>query len=278
MWTNPGEVANGIDDDGNGKVDDIKGWDFHGNGVTEDNDPRDVSAHGTHVAGTMGAKGNNATGVVGVNWNVKIMPVRVLGPMGGTNAMVTSGFAYAAQMGAKVVNASLGGPGFSQSMKNVIDGAASSTLYVVAAGNDGSNNESTPQYPCNYTSTNLICVAATTRTDGLAGFSNFGTASVDLGAPGTEILSTWLAYDSKFTDGFETLTGWSSGGAPNIWARTNETVVFGAVGATLFYPNDRIQHAGVILGRDVSRPTKRGKRRASPATTTVRSSTRTSPA
>jgi subtilisin family serine protease len=243
IWANPGEVpGDGVDNDGNGKVDDHRGWDFIGN----DNDPRDISAHGTHVAGTIGAKGNNSTGVVGVNWNVKLMPVRVLGPQGGTNETVTNGFAYAAQEGAKVVNASLGGGGFSQAMKNVIDAAASTTLYVVAAGNDGSNNESTPQYPCNYTSANLVCVAATTRTDGLASFSNFGATSVDLGAPGTEIVSTWLAYSSKFTDGFETATGWVAGvesapppftncssAAPNnTWARTQEAAVFGSWSAT----------------------------------------------
>jgi subtilisin family serine protease len=233
MWTNPGEVADGLDNDGNGKVDDIKGWDF----IDNDNDPRDISAHGTHVAGTIGAKGNNATGVVGVNWNVKIMPVRVLGPMGGTNATVTDGFAYAAQKGAKVVNASLGGGGpLPQAMKDAID-AASGTLYVIAAGNGGAdgigdNNEMTPQWPCNITSANLICVAATTRTDGIAGFSNFGTTSVDVGAPGTEILSTWLGYSSKFTDGFETDTGWIAGGSPSTWARTAESAVFGSVSAT----------------------------------------------
>jgi subtilisin family serine protease len=248
IWANPGEVpGDGVDNDGNGKVDDHRGWDFIGN----DNDPRDIGAHGTHVAGTIGARGNNLTGVVGVNWNVKLMPVRVLGPQGGTNQTVTDGFAYAAQEGAKVVNASLGGGGFSQAMKDVIDAAASTTLFVIAAGNGGSdgvgdNNETTPQYPCNITSANLVCVAATTRTDGIAGFSNFGTTSVDLGAPGTEIVSTWLAFNSKFTDGFETATGWVAGVAPepppftncvspapnNTWARTQETAIFGSWSAT----------------------------------------------
>ena len=108
-----------------------------------------------------------------MNWHVKLMPVRVLGPQGGTNQTVTDGFAYAVQEGARVVNASLGGSGFSQAMKNVIDGAAT-TLFVVAAGNDATNNESIPQYPCNYTSANLVCVAATTRTDGLAGSRTSG--------------------------------------------------------------------------------------------------------
>src|SRR5918992_674755 len=98
MWSNPGEIAgNGLDDDGNGKIDDARGWDFNAN----DNDPRDTNGHGTHVSGTIGAKGNNATGVVGVNWNVTIMPVRVLGPTGGTNEQVSDGFAYAAAEGAK---------------------------------------------------------------------------------------------------------------------------------------------------------------------------------
>jgi subtilisin family serine protease len=246
MWTNPGEVANGLDDDANGKVDDLKGWDFIGN----DNDPRDLNGHGTHVAGTIGARGNNATGVTGVNWNVKLMPVRVLGADGsGTTVSVANGFDYAADEGAKVVNASLGGGGSDPTMDAVINGAPT-TLFVVAAGNGGSdgvgdNNDATPQYPCNITSANLVCVAATTDTDGLAGFSNFGATSVDLGAPGTEILSTWPAYSSKFSDGFESSTGWVAGvgpgppfgtacGAPapeNTWARTGEAADTGSVSA-----------------------------------------------
>ena len=196
----------------------IPGHDFFAN----DNDARDEEGHGTHVAGTIGARGNNGIGVAGVNWTVSLMPVRVLGPTGGTNASVTNGFAYAAANGAKVVNASLGGGGYSQLMKDAIDAAAGTTLFVVAAGNDGEDNDDLPTYPCNYTSVNLICVAATSENDVLADFSNFGAESVDLAAPGTDIVSAWPAYTALATETFETdLAGrWLAGGAPNTWART----------------------------------------------------------
>ena len=232
IYTNPGEVpADGIDNDANGKVDDVRGWDFAGDGTTPDNDPMDIEGHGTHVAGTIGARGNNGLGVAGVNWNVKLLPVRVLGPEGGTNADVTAGFAYAALQGARVVNASLGGGGESLSMKAAID-AATNTLFVVAAGNDAADNEVVSTYPCNYTSANLVCVAATNRTDELADFSNYGTTSVDLGAPGTEIVSTWLPYEAVFSDGFEDPLAWTAGGTPNTWAATTAHKLDGAKSGT----------------------------------------------
>ena len=233
MWSNPGELPDGIDNDGNGKVDDLRGWDFS----DVDGSPRDLNGHGTHVAGTIGAQGNNGTGVVGVNWDVSLMAVRVLGADGsGTSADVAAGFAYAGQEGADVVNASLGchdATCFSQLEKDAIDGA-SSTLFVVAAGNDGENNEQTPTYPCNYTSANLVCVAATTRTDGLADFSNWGAGSVDLAAPGTEVVSTWAAQDSIWTEDFELplLGRWSTGGTRNTWARHAEGAAAGSWGLT----------------------------------------------
>ena len=221
IYVNPGEVpADGIDNDANGKVDDVRGWDFAGDGTTPDNDPMDEEGHGTHVAGTIGARGNNALGVAGVNWNVKLLPVRVLGPEGGTNADVTAGFAYAALQGARVVNASLGGGGESLSMKAAID-AATNTLFVVAAGNDvRRQRDRRRRIRATTRSANLVCVAATTRTDDLADFSNYGTTSVDLGAPGTEIVSTWLPYDAVFSDGFENPLAWTAGGTPNTWAAT----------------------------------------------------------
>ena len=208
----------------------IPGHDFFAN----DNDARDEEGHGTHVAGTIGARGNNGIGIAGVNWTVSLMPVRVLGPTGGTTASVTNGFAYAAANGAKVVNASLGGGGYSQLMKDAIDAAAGTTLFVVAAGNDGEDNDDLPTYPCNYTSVNLICVAATSENDTLADFSNFGAESVDLAAPGTDIVSAWPAYTALSTETFETdLAGrWLADGAPNTWARTNSAHAGGTSSAT----------------------------------------------
>jgi subtilisin family serine protease len=192
-WTNPGEAGanstNRRDDDGNGKVDDWRGWDF----VSEDNDPADGNRHGTHVSGTIGAASGNGAGVVGVSPSVSLVGVKVLGDGGsGTTADVADGFAYSGRIGARVVNASLGGGGTSQLIHDAI-AAYPETLYVVAAGNDSVNVDYTPQSPCAETPDNLICVAATDNRDELAGFSNYGTAAVDVAAPGVTVTSTLLA-------------------------------------------------------------------------------------
>jgi subtilisin family serine protease len=187
----------------------VPGYDF----VQNDADPRDFNGHGTHVAGTIGARGNNGIGVTGVDWQVSLMPVRVLDGAGsGTNANVTSGLAYACQHGASIVNASLGGTGYSQAMRDAI-AACPSTLFVVAAGNNGVSDDLTPHYPCNYGAppsnlANIVCVGATDNTDHLAGFSNFGT-SVDLAAPGVDVESTWPAYDTLATEGFDGPFSWA---------------------------------------------------------------------
>jgi thermitase len=181
----------------------VPGYDY----VQGDTDPRDYNGHGTHVAGTIGARGNNAIGVTGVNWQVSLMPVRVLDANGsGSNINVTAGFTYACTHGATIVNASLGGTGYSTPMRDAI-AACPNTLFVVAAGNDGVNDDTTPHYPCNYGAApdnlpNVICVAATDPSDNLASFSNYG-ASVDLAAPGVEIASTWPAYDTLYSQGWE---------------------------------------------------------------------------
>ena len=180
------------------------GRDFYSN----DLDPRDENGHGTHVAGTIGAQGANGVGVAGVNWNVGLMPIRVLGPTGsGTTATITNGFLYAAQHGARVVNASLGGSTYDPTLANAIS-AASGTLFVVAAGNGagdhvGDDNDLFGQavYPCNYESPNLVCVAATDQNDSLAAFSNYGTTSVDLAAPGVKIGSTYVGGTYVYSQG-----------------------------------------------------------------------------
>jgi subtilisin family serine protease len=229
IWHNPGESGagretNGHDDDHNGLVDDWRGWDF----VSGDNDPRDFNSHGTHVAGTIGARGNNGTGVAGVNWRVKLMPVRVADGNGVVTASaMISGFDYAASEGARVVNASFGSPDSSQSLLDAVR-RHPKTLFVAAAGNGGDdgvgdNNDRTPQYPCSFSAPNVICVAASDRRDQLASFSNYGSASVDLAAPGTDVSSTFPSYSAPwFSEGFESdiAATWDRGGAPNTWDRT----------------------------------------------------------
>ena len=189
MWTNPGEIpGNGIDDDGNGYVDDVHGFDFCNN----DSDPKDDHGHGTHVAGTIAAVGNNGVGVTGVNWSARIMAVKFLCAGGsGTTSAAISAVLYAADMDAKVLSNSWGGGGFSQALLDAISTAdLAGALFVAAAGNNASNNDATPNYPSNYDVPNVVAVAATDLNDARASFSNYGATTVHLGAPGVSILSS----------------------------------------------------------------------------------------
>lgn len=241
MWINPGESGagretNGVDDDGNGLVDDWRGWDFAGG----DNDPWDDHGHGTHVAGTIGARGSDGYGAAGVNWRVRLIPLKVCGADGSCwLSDVLAGYLYAVEKGARVINVSLAcgpDPGcYSQAERDVIAGAPG-TLFVTAAGNDSVNNDQPgkPSYPCNYPEENIICVAATDQFDGLASFSNWGQTSVDLGAPGVNILSTWPGYGSPlYAEGFETdFAGrWVTGGTTG-WVRTAEEAFTGSFSVT----------------------------------------------
>ena len=223
MWQNAAEAGgtDGVDDDGNGYVDDVRGWDT----IDGDSDPRDLEEHGTHVAGTIGAQGNNALGITGVAQDTRIMPIRVLKPqVGGTAAALVEGFDYAGDMGADIVNASLSGQGTVQSVQDVVE-AHPDTLYVSAAGNDNTNVDGgATRWPCNVTAPNMICVAATDQSDNRASFSNYGATSVDLGAPGTNVRSTVSSSDelAGSRDSFEAddfLTRWV---ADPTWARTTE--------------------------------------------------------
>lgn len=196
VWTNPDEISgNGKDDDGNGYVDDVHGWDFY-NGDRTVFDAADGDTHGTHVAGTIAAQGNNELGVVGVNWQASIMPLKFLGPNGGYTSDAVEAIDYAVTEGVDISNNSWGGGGKSLALQDAIARAdAAGHLFVAAAGNGGSDgvgddNDTAPSYPASYGNSNIISVAATDRSDGLASFSNFGDQTVDLGAPGTRILST----------------------------------------------------------------------------------------
>ncbi|MCB0353980.1 MAG: S8 family serine peptidase [Bdellovibrionales bacterium] len=189
MWVNEGEIpGNGIDDDHNGYTDDVYGVDF----ANGDGDPFDDHGHGTHVAGTIGAVGNNDLGVVGVNWKVKLVALKFLTASGsGTTFFLPDAIEYAVDNGVRVINASFGGRGDSQFLRNAIDYANKrGVLFVAAAGNFGTDNDSLPHYPSNYEFPNVISVAATDVDDHLGWFSNFGKSSVHLAAPGVQILST----------------------------------------------------------------------------------------
>ncbi len=194
-WRNPGEVAgDGIDNDGNGFVDDVYGWDFANN----DADPLDDQGHGTHVAGTIGAVGNNGTGVVGVSWNVSIMGLKFLGANGsGSTSGAVAAINYATRMrrdfGINIVatNNSWGGGGSSAALRDAIAaGGRAGILFVAAAGNEATNIDVTPAYPASYMDAAVISVAATDRSNNLANFSNYGVTGVDLAAPGVAIYST----------------------------------------------------------------------------------------
>jgi thermitase len=246
-WTNQGEIpGNGIDDDGNGKIDDVHGWDFVGedsNNPTEDADPTDSNlisgGHGVHTAGIIGAAGDNGTGISGVARNVRIMPLRVCANEPSTNEVrcpfssIIAAINYAGDNGARVANLSLGGTFYSQLEVNAY-AEHPETLYVIAAANDGANNDSGlsgtsgHHYPCDYKPAtessptvpgaieNTICVAALDPSEALASYSDYGATSVDLGAPGTAVVSTFPKFETLFSDDFELndfATKWTPYGA-----------------------------------------------------------------
>lgn len=223
LWTNPGEIAgNGIDDDGNGFVDDVHGYDF----FNEDADPMDDHSHGTHCAGTIGAVGNNGQGVVGVAWNVKLMALKFMGSGGsGYTSDAVRAVNYATMMrntygvNVRVLSNSWGSGSYSYSLESAI--TASNTagiLFVAAAGNDTTDNDTTPHYPSNYNLANVIAVAATDRNDALAGYSNWGDTTVHLGAPGSSIYSTMPGGGYGYKSGTSMATPHVAGAAVLAWA------------------------------------------------------------
>ncbi len=193
IWFNPGETGSGretdgIDNDGNGYIDDWRGWDFRNN----DNNPADGHGHGTHTAGTTCAVGNNDLGVTGVVWNCKIMALKFLSDGGsGSTSDAVEALQYATSFGVKVSNNSWGGSVFSTSLSNAITASQSvGHIFVAAAGNNNRDTDSIPHYPSSYTHYNVISVASITDSGARSSFSNWGHTSVDLGAPGSSIRST----------------------------------------------------------------------------------------
>jgi subtilisin family serine protease len=204
MWVNPGEIpGDGIDNDHNGIIDDVHGF----NAINQTGDPMDDYGHGTHVAGTIGARGNNGTGVAGIAWRVQLMPVKFLSSNGsGFTSDGIEAIDYARQMGAHIMNNSYGSGGFSQSLADAIERTRQAgIIFVASAGNNGVSCDLAPSFPAAYPHDNIVSVASSTRTDELSSFSNYGLRTVDLAAPGSAIFSTFNTSDSAYA----TLSGTS---------------------------------------------------------------------
>ena len=211
VWSNPGGIG--------GCAAGTHGY----NAIAKTCDPLDDNNHGTHVSGTIGAVGNNGVGVVGVNWQTQIMGLKFLDSTGsGTTADAITAIDYAiaakqAGVNVRVLNNSWGGGGYSQALLDEINKAgANGILFVVAAGNNGTNNATTPTYPCNYTASNLLCVAATDSNDALASFSNYGVTTVPVAAPGYNILSTIRGGSYAYYSGTSMATPHVTGAAALI--------------------------------------------------------------
>ncbi len=235
IWTNPKEVANGVDDDGNGIIDDIHGY----NAPEKNGDPSDSGTHGTHVAGTVGAVGNNGLGVAGVAWQANLMPLRFISGGFGTMADAIAALSYGDAHGVRITQNSWGGGNPNQALVDALK--ASPALHICAAGNDGNNSDIKPLFPAAYPLDNILAVAATDHNDQMAEFSNFGKASVDLAAPGVKTYSTVPGGEYGFKSGTSMATPHVSGAASLVLTKfpdlTNEQLK-----DRLMFSTDRLDH------------------------------------
>jgi hypothetical protein len=209
MWRNPGEIpGNGVDDDANGYIDDVFGIDT----VNHDSDPDDDQGHGTHTAGTIAAVGNNGAGVAGINWQAKVLPCKFIAASGfGTDAGAIECFNYIVALKNRGVNirvssnswgSARGAAPPSSAVQSAIDAAgAAGIVNVFAAGNDGTDNDAVPFDPASYSSPSIVAVASSSVTDQRSSFSNYGATSVDLAAPGENILSTYIGPNYRYSSG-----------------------------------------------------------------------------
>ncbi len=230
MWVNPGENGldswgrdkrtNGVDDDGNGYVDDVHG----ANVLTGSGNPNDDWGHGTHVAGIVGAVGNNSVGIAGIAWRVKLMAVKFIDADGNYSVSdAITALDYARRNGARIVTASWGNYAFNSTAFRDAMAAlrAAGIIVTAAAGNDNNNNDLTPLYPASYTFDNIVAVAATNRLDERAGYSNYGATSVHLGAPGSPVFSTWADTDRgyRYYEGTSMAAPHVAGACALLWTR-----------------------------------------------------------
>jgi uncharacterized repeat protein (TIGR01451 family) len=275
IWKNPGEVpGNNVDDDGNGFVDDVNGYDFFHrdasvyDGALNDNE---TDAHGTHVAGTVGATGNNGQGVAGVNWQVSLMSMKILGredesPAASSVEVTVRAYSYARMMrelwissggtkGAniRVLNNSYGGANFSQAELDAIRALGDAgILFVVAAGNDHTDNDRFPHYPASYNVPNLISVMASNNRDSAAIFTNYGSRTVHLAAPGVDILSTTPNGSYSYNSGTSMAAPQVAGAAALICARYPGVSVERLRSALLFGGDEIVNIGGTVSGRRLS--------------------------
>lgn len=265
IWTNPYDAADGVDNDGNGYIDDVRGWDFDGNS-NDINSGGASDDHGTHVSGTIAGVGGNARGVAGVCWSgIKLISGRFLGRRGGTTSNAIKAIDYFNDLktrhGLNIVatNNSWGGGGFSQALQDAIERANSAgILFVAAAGNDAYDNDATASYPSNYPNANIIAVASITNTGALSSFSQWGQTTVDLGAPGSGIWST-IPKSSRgsLTSSYSSYSGTSMAtphvtGAAALYASTRPGATAADIKAAILantVPTASLQNKTVTGGR-----------------------------
>lgn len=236
-WVGGSPGNNGVDDDGNGKIDDYYGWDFE----NDDNNPDDDNDHGSHVSGTIGAVGDNGVGISGVNWRASIMALKILDKNGsGSVGNEIEAVEYAIDNGARVINASFSGSFYSQTEYDVLWDAGDAGILVAAAAGNSDNDIDLPnqaEYPAGYDLANIVAVAATDRNDALAYFSNYGVTSVDVAAPGVSIYSTTPDGGYQYFSGTSMAAPHVAGLAALIWA-DDDSLTCGEVKDRILYGVD----------------------------------------
>jgi len=227
IWTRPENIKQYEDND-LGAIDDVRGY----NALNNDNDPMDENGHGTHCAGIIGAEGGNNDGIAGVNWNVKIMPLKFMDASGsGTTKDAIEAINYVidrrkAGVNVRIISASWGSTQRSQALEDVISKARDAgVLFVAASGNSSEDTDQTPHYPSSYNLSNIISVAALDHDDQLTSFSNFGAKSVHIAAPGKDILSTWLENDFRKLSGTSMATPMVAGVAALVLSQNPNMTV-----------------------------------------------------